>query len=507
MNKQATVLLIIDGFGESTKKDGNAIINASKPNIDKLTKQSPYAILKASGVDVGLPEGTIGNSEAGYTNIGAGKVVEQNITKINQSIETGDFFSIEEFSKAIENCKKNNSKLHLMGLLSDGGIHSHERHLYALLELAKRKGLDEVYVHCFMDGRDSLPASGENYIQKLEEKMHEKDLGKIATIIGRYYSMDRNNNWDRIKKAYDAIVFGKGKHESSAIQAIEGSYQKEVFDEFVEPIVISNGSKPISTIDDGDSIIFFNFRADRARELSEAFTNPKFNKFETKKMKLNFISMTNYDNIINSKVAFKTHLMNNTLGEVISNKGLKQARISEFEKSCNTTLFFDGKLDKPLKNLDITITKSENLENKDIGILNITSKAIETIESREYDFILVDIDNLDILGHTGNIDLTEKAVETLDECIGKILDVIQKNGDILIITSDHGNIEEMIDYKTGEQLTSNTINQVPIFLFGIDKAKLKDGRLCDVAPTILDVMNIKKPEEMKGQSLLIRGHG
>ena len=349
MSKKVTMLMILDGFGKNPNKEGNAVLGAKKPNLDKLMLSCPTAEVYASGPSVGLPEGQMGNSEVGHTNIGAGRIVYQELTRITKSIEDGDFFSIKEFTDAIENCKKNNSKLHLMGLLSDGGVHSHERHLYGLLELAKRKGFEDVYVHCFLDGRDTLPASGEGYIQKLEEKIKEKGVGKIATISGRFYAMDRDKRWERVKKCYDALVYAEGERAQSAIDAVESSYQKEVFDEFVEPTVIGNGAK----IEDGDSVIFFNFRPDRARQLTRALVDKEFTGFETKKMNLYFVTMTEYDSTMpNVHVAFKQEDLKNTFGEYISKKGLTQLRIAETEKYAHVTFFFNGGKEEPFKGED-----------------------------------------------------------------------------------------------------------------------------------------------------------
>ena len=509
MSKQTTMLIVLDGFGENQETDGNAIYNAKKPNIDNLMTICPTASIRASGEAVGLPEGQMGNSEVGYMNIGAGRIVSQNLTKITKSIEEGDFFSIKEFADAIEKCKKNNKKLHIMGLLSDGGVHSHERHLYALLELAKRKGMDDVYVHCFMDGRDTLPASGEGYLQKLEEKMKEKDIGKIATVCGRFYSMDRNKRWDRTEKSYNALVYGKGKKQPSAIQAIERSYQQEVFDEFVVPTVICNGNKPIAKIEDGDTVIFYNFRPDRAIQITRALVDPEFNEFKTEKMNLNFISMTEYDNTIpNVKAAFKPEKIKNTFGEYISHKKLKQLRITETEGNSHIITFFNCGREKKFTGEDRIIVHSPSVENYDMkpemSAYEITDKAIEAIGQQKYDCILMNYANCDLVGHTGNMMAEEKAIEVVDECIGRITNALKKQGGICLITSANGNAEQMIDHKTGEPFTSHTTNTVPLILFGMENVKLEDGTLCDIAPTLLNIMNVDKPKEMTGQSLLIK---
>ncbi len=510
MGKKVTMLMILDGFGKNPNKEGNAVANAKKPNIDKLMMKYPTAEVNASGKSVGLPEGQMGNSEVGHTNIGAGRIVYQELTRITKSIEDGDFFSIPELVEAMENVKKNNSKLHILGLVSDGGVHSHERHLYALLELAKRKGLDNnVFVHCFLDGRDTLPASGEGYIQKLEEKMQEKGVGKIASISGRFYAMDRDKRWQRVQKAYDAMVNGVGEKSTSAIQAIESSYQKEVFDEFVVPTVICNGDKPIATIEDGDSVIFFNFRPDRAREISRTFVDPEFNEFPTKKMNLDFVTMTQYDETLpNVKVAFKPEELKNTFGEYISNKGLTQLRIAETEKYAHVTFFFNGGREAQYPGEDRILIPSPKVETYDMkpemSAYEVTDKVLEAINSEKYDNIILNFANPDMVGHTGNIEAAEKAIEAVDECVGKIVDAINKNNGVLLITADHGNAEQMVDYKTGEPFTSHTTNPVPLILVGMENVKIKNGKLADLAPTMLDIMGLEKPSEMTGESLLVR---
>ncbi len=509
MSKELTMLVILDGFGKNPDKEGNAIANATKPNIDKLMMDYPTAEIQASGRAVGLPEGQMGNSEVGHTNIGAGRIVYQDLTRITKSIEDGDFFSIPELVEAVENCIKNGTKLHIMGLVSDGGVHSHERHLYGLLELAKRKGLENVFVHCFMDGRDTLPASGEGYIMKLEEKMEEKGVGKIASISGRFYSMDRDKRWQRTQKCYDALVYGKGERASSAVQAIESSYQKETFDEFVEPTVIYSGEKPVATIEDGDSVIFFNFRPDRARQITRALVDPDFNEFETKKLKLKFVCMTQYDETMpNVKVAFKPEVLKNTFGEYISKKGLKQLRIAETEKYAHVTFFFNGGEEKQYKGEDRILIPSPKVETYDMkpemSAYEVTDKVVDAINSEKYDSIILNFANPDMVGHTGSLEAAERAVEAIDECVGKIINALSKHNGKALITADHGNAEQMIDYKTGEPFTSHTTNPVPIILYGMENVKIKDGKLADLAPTMLDMMGLEKPEEMTGESLLVR---
>lgn len=511
MSKKLTMLMILDGFGENPNNEGNAVNLAKKPNIDKLRKICPVSHIDASGAAVGLPDGQMGNSEVGHTNIGAGRIVYQKLTKITKSIEDGDFFSIPEFTEAIENVKKNNSKLHIMGLLSDGGVHSHQRHLYGLLELAKRKGLDNnVFIHAFMDGRDTLPASGEGYIQELQEKMKEKGVGKIATLSGRYYAMDRDKRWDRVEKAYNALVRGEGVLAKDPIQAIEESYQQEIFDEFVVPTVITDANdQPLAKIESGDSVIFFNFRPDRARQLTRAIVDDKFDGFKTDKLDIDFVCMTEYDDTMpNVKIAFKPEELTNTFGEVVSKLGKKQLRIAETEKYAHVTFFFNGGREEPYPGEERILVNSPKVATYDLqpemSAYEVTEKVLEAINSEKYDTIILNFANTDMVGHTGNIDAAIKAVEAVDKCVGEIVEAVQKQNGVLLITADHGNAEQMIDYQTGEPLTSHTTNLVPLILVGMENVELKDGRLCDLTPTMLDIMEEQKPKEMTGESLLIR---
>ena len=509
--KKLTMLMILDGFGSNSEEEGNAIKKANTPNIDTLMKTYPITKISASGLAVGLPEGQMGNSEVGHTNIGAGRVVYQELTRITKAIEDGDFFSNEELINAIENCKKNNSKLHILGLVSDGGVHSHIRHLYGLLELAKRRDFEDVYVHCFLDGRDTPPASAENYIIELEDKMKEKGVGKIASISGRFYSMDRDKRWERVKKAYDAICRGEGAKSGNAVHAIENSYQKEVFDEFVEPTVITgaDGETPIATIEDNDSVIFFNFRPDRARQLTRAIVDPNFDGFETKKMNTYFVCFTSYDETMpNVHIAFKKQQIKNTLGEIISNHNMTQLRIAETEKYAHVTFFFNGGEEKQYKGEDRILIPSPKVETYDMkpemSAYEVTEKVVDAIESGKYNCIILNYANPDMVGHTGNLDAAIKAVEAVDECVGKVVKAIKDKKANLLITADHGNAEQMIDYTTGEPHTAHTTNLVPLILVTEkENQKLKpNGKLADLAPTILDLMNLEKPEEMTGESLL-----
>ena len=510
METKPVMLMILDGFGINNNADANAVKQANTPNIDKLMKKYKTTEIYTSGLKVGLPEGQMGNSEVGHTNIGAGRIVYQELTKITKSIEDGDFFAIPEFIEAIENCKKHNTKLHILGLLSDGGVHSHNRHLYGLLEMAKRRDFEDVYVHCFLDGRDTPPASAEGYLAELEEKMKEKSVGKIASISGRFYAMDRDKRWERVKKCYDALVYGEGNKATSTTIAIEDSYQKEVFDEFVEPTVICNGDTPIATIQENDSVIFFNFRPDRAREITRAIVDPNFDGFETKKMKTYFVCFTNYDETMpNVKIAFKKEPLVNTLGEVLSKNGLTQLRIAETEKYAHVTFFFNGGEEKQYPGEDRILVPSPKVATYDLqpemSAYEVTEKVVEAINSEKYNVIILNYANPDMVGHTGSLPAAIKAVEAVDECVGKVVDAMLAHDGTMLITADHGNCEQMIDYKTGEPHTAHTTNPVPLILVSNDeKLDIKSGKLADLAPTLLEILKIDKPNEMTGESILVK---
>ena len=509
-NKKVTMLMILDGYGINENVEGNAVKIANTPNLDKIFSENPNTIVHTSGVDVGLPEGQMGNSEVGHTNIGAGRIVYQDLQKINKSIEDGDFFSIPEFNKAIENCKEHNSKLHLIGLLSDGGVHSHNRHLYGLLEMAKRKDFEDVYVHCFMDGRDTPPSSGETYIVDLEKKILEKGVGKIATVSGRFYAMDRDKRWNRVELAYNALVKGEGEKASSAARAMEESYQREEFDEFVKPTVIldSNG-EPVAKIEENDSVIFFNFRPDRAREITRTIVDPDFDGFEREKFfKTYFVCMTPYDETMpNVEVAFKKEELKNTFGEYISKLGKTQLRIAETEKYAHVTFFFNGGKEEQYEGEDRILVPSPKVETYDLkpemSAEEVTNKVVEAIDSRKYDSIILNYANPDMVGHTGSLEAVVKALEFLDVCIGRVEEAIQRNDGELLIVADHGNCEQMLDYKTGEPHTAHTTNPVPLVLVGKLNKKLKEGCLADLAPTMLELMGLEQPTEMTGHSLLV----
>jgi len=509
MKNKLTMLMILDGFGENEEENANAVKLANTPNIDRLMKTCPTTKIYTSGLNVGLPDGQMGNSEVGHTNIGAGRIVYQELTRITKSIEDGDFFSNPELVEAIENCKKHNSKLHIMGLLSDGGVHSHIRHLFALLELAKRKDFEDVYVHCFMDGRDTSPSAGEMYITELEKKMREKGIGKIASISGRFYSMDRDKRWERTKKAYEALVHGEGEKAVSAIATIEDSYQKEIFDEFIVPTVITNGEEPIATIGKNDSVIFFNFRPDRARQITRALVDKEFKEFETKKdLDLYYVCMTSYDETMpNVKIAYKKEELTNTFGEYIASQGLTQLRIAETEKYAHVTFFFNGGEEKQYNGEDRILIPSPKVETYDMkpemSAYEVTDKVVEAINSEKYDCIILNYANPDMVGHTGSLEAAIKAIEAVDECVGRVVEAVQAKEGVLIITADHGNAEQMVDYKTGEPHTAHTTNHVPLILVGIENVKLKEGKLADLAPTMLQIMELHKPQEMTGESIII----
>lgn len=509
MSKKPVMLMILDGFGIAAKSKGNAVSIAKKPNIDKLLKEYPHTELQASGMAVGLPEGQMGNSEVGHLNIGAGRIVYQELTRITKSIEDGDFFKNEALLKAMKNAKENNSALHIMGLLSDGGVHSHINHLKGLLEFAKKEGLTKVYVHAFMDGRDVPPSSGLDYILQTENMMKEIGVGKIATVSGRYYAMDRDNRWERVELAYNALVLGKGNTATSATSAIENSYKDQKTDEFVVPCVLLEDGKPTATISNNDSVIFFNFRPDRAREITRAINDQDFTGFKRDNLNLVFVTMTQYDKTLEGvNVAFKPQTLVNTLGEYVSSKGLKQLRIAETEKYAHVTFFFNGGREKPYKGEDRILIPSPKVETYDMkpemSANEICDNVCKAIDDEKYDAIILNFANPDMVGHTGNMEAAEKAVEMVDKCIGRIITEIGKHNGQLLITADHGNCEQMIDYKTGEPFTSHTTNPVPLILYGRNDVKLKNGRLCDLAPTLLDLMGLEKPEEMTGESLLVR---
>lgn len=509
-NKKPYALIIMDGFGVNDRHEGNAIYAAKTPNIDKILAECPHSIVHASGMDVGLPEGQMGNSEVGHTNIGAGRIVYQELTRITKSIDDGDFFENEALKKAIENCKKNNSALHLMGLLSDGGVHSHIKHLFGLLQLAKKNEIENVYVHAFLDGRDVPPSSGASYVKQLVEKMRELGVGKISSVMGRYYAMDRDNRWERVEKAYNAIVLGEGNKDTSAVSAVEKSYNNDVTDEFVVPTVITDDNgNPVGTVSDGDSVVFFNFRPDRAREITRTIVDEEFNGFERKYFNTYYVCMTQYDaSMPNVDVAFRPEKLEDTFGEYISKKGLRQLRIAETEKYAHVTFFFNGGVENVYDGEDRALINSPKVATYDLqpemSAFEVTEEVVKRIKSGEYDVIILNFANCDMVGHTGVFDAAVKAVETVDTCLGKTIDAITEMGGVALVTADHGNADQMVDYDTKEAFTAHTTNVVPLVLVGEENVKLKNGRLADLAPTMLDLMGLEKPEKMSGESLIER---
>ena len=507
-NKQY-ILMIMDGVGLNDETKGNAFKLANTPNIDRLIAKYPNTYIATSGLAVGLPDGQMGNSEVGHTNIGAGRIVYQDLTRITKDIDDGNFFENEQFINAIQNVKRNNSSLHLMGLLSDGGVHSHNSHLYALLELAKQKGVENVYIHAFLDGRDTPPTSAIEYIKELEEKIKEIGVGKIATLAGRYYAMDRDKRWDREKLAYDAMVNGIGNKFKTVQKAVENSYEAQEFDEFVKPIVITDEEgNEIAKIKDKDSVIFFNFRPDRARQIVRVITEPDFSEFETVKMNnLYFVTMTEYDETLNHvHVAYKPQALKNTLGEVLSNRGYTQVRCAETEKYAHVTFFFNGGEEKQYKGEDRILVASPKVATYDLkpemSAYEVTDKIIDAIESKKYDVIIMNYANGDMVGHTGIIEKAIEAVEALDTCVGKVISKLEEVGGEALITADHGNCEYMLDLKTGEAITSHSTFDVPLIVVSDRVKSLKNGRLCDLAPTLLALMGEEKPSEMTGESLV-----
>jgi len=509
MKNKLVSLIILDGFGINPRSEGNAIMAANKPNLDSFMKNYTNTVIHTSGMDVGLPKGQMGNSEVGHTNIGAGRIVYQELTRITKSIEDGDFFKKQEFAGAMENCKSNGSKLHLFGLLSDGGVHSHNTHLYALVEMAKQYGLKEVYIHCFFDGRDVPPDSAKGYVEELEAKLDEIGTGRIASVMGRYYAMDRDNRWERVKLAYDAMTLGKGLTAATAGQAVAESYARQEFDEFVKPTVIVKDGKPLATIGKNDSVIFFNFRPDRAREITRTFVDPEFSGFERPNgfFPLYYVCMTQYDKTIpNVKVAFKPESLTNTFGEYISNNGLKQLRIAETEKYAHVTFFFNGGVEAMYEGEDRALIPSPKVATYDLkpemSAYEVTGEVLKRIDSKQYDVIILNFANCDMVGHTGIFDAAKAAVETIDVCLGKIIKAIQAQNGVALITADHGNAEQMIDYGTGGPFTAHTTNVVPLIGIGLGDRQLKEGRLADLAPTMLELLGLEKPAEMTGESLL-----
>lgn len=512
MGKKPTVLMILDGYGLHDNTSGNAVAEGNTPVIDQLMSEYPWVKGNASGMEVGLPDGQMGNSEVGHLNMGAGRIVYQDLTKITKSIQDGDFFENEALLSACENVKKQQSDLHLMGLVSDGGVHSHNTHIYGILELAKKQGLSNVYVHCFLDGRDTPPASGKEYVEELEAKMKEIGVGKVATVMGRYYAMDRDNRWDRVEKAYLAMTKGEGETAVSAPEGIQQSYDAGKNDEFVLPTVVMENGTPLATIKDKDSVIFFNFRPDRAREIARTFCDDTCEGFERgKRIATTFVCFTDYDITIQNKLAaFTKDEITNTFGEYLANKGLAQARIAETEKYAHVTFFFNGGVEEPNKGEERILVKSPKVATYDLkpemSAYEVCDKLVQAIRSKAYDVIIVNFANPDMVGHTGIEAAAIKAVEAVDVCVGKAVDAICEVNGQLFICADHGNAEQLIDEKTNEAFTAHTTNPVPFILVNAEKSYgLREGGcLADIAPTLIQLMGMEQPKEMTGTSLLIK---
>lgn len=511
MSKRPTVLMILDGYGLNENKHGNAVAQANTPVIDRLMEEYPFVHGNASGLDVGLPDGQMGNSEVGHLNMGAGRIVYQDLTKITKAIQNGDFFDNPELLRACQNAKDHDSALHLLGLVSDGGVHSHIGHIYGLLELAKRQGLKKVYVHCFLDGRDTPPASGLEYVQELTDEMKEIGVGEVASVSGRYYAMDRDNRWERVEKAYDAMIKGEGVEAEDAVKAIKVSYENEVTDEFMLPTVIVKDGKPVAKIQDNDSVIFFNFRPDRAREITRTLCAEEFDGFEReRRIQTTYVCFTEYDvTIPNKTIAFPKTEIRNTLGEHLSKCGLTQARIAETEKYAHVTFFFNGGVEAPNPGEDRILVNSPKVATYDLkpemSAFEVCDKLVDAIRSKKYDVIIINFANPDMVGHTGIEKAAIQAVEAVDACVGRAVEAIKEVDGQMFICADHGNAEQLIDEKTGEPFTAHTTNQVPFILVNADGYDLREGgRLADIAPTLLELMGVVQPEEMSGKSLLIR---
>ena len=502
--KTPTTLIIMDGFGLGPKYPGNAVENTPKPHLENIFKECPGCRLSASGLDVGLPEGQMGNSEVGHTNIGAGRVVFQDLPHISRDIDSGEFFKNPAYLEAMEHCREWGTALHLMGLLSDGGVHSHITHLFALVKMAKEQGLEKVYVHCFLDGRDVPPSSGKSYVEQLQAKLDELGTGRIATVMGRYYAMDRDKRWDRVQRAYDAIALGEGIFEEDPAAAVQKSYDSGVTDEFMEPVVCAKGAQ----VRDNDSIIFYNFRPDRAREITRCFVDEDFQDVERKKgfVPVDFVCTTEYDATMpNVTVAYPRQKLENIFGEYISKLGLTQLRIAETEKYAHVTFFFNGGVETVFPGEDRVLIASPKVATYDLqpemSAYQVTEEAVKRIESGAYDVIILNFANCDMVGHTGVYEAACRAVTAVDECVGRVVEATSRMGGVSLITADHGNAERMAD-EDGEPFTAHTTNLVPFYIV-VASVRLRDGRLADIAPTMLDLMGLEKPKEMDGETLIV----
>ena len=502
--KKPLVLIIMDGFGLDHNTEGNAIHAAATPNLSRIFAENPFTAIGASGMDVGLPDGQMGNSEVGHTNIGAGRVVYQELTRITKSIQDGDFQKNEALCAAMDNAKTH--ALHLIGLLSDGGVHSHLNHLFGLLDMAKTSGVSKVFVHCLMDGRDVPPTSGKDFVAALQDKLDALGVGSIATVMGRYYAMDRDNRWDRVEKAYAAMVYGEGEQNSDAVAAMAASYDAGVTDEFVVPTVCDANGK----ISAGDSVVFFNFRPDRAREITRTFVDPAFDGFERKNgfFPLTYICMTQYDATMpNVQVAFKPQSLGNTLGEYLGKNDMTQLRIAETEKYAHVTFFFNGGVEREFPGEDRVLINSPKVATYDLqpemSAYPVCDAVVERIRSGKYDVIILNYANCDMVGHTGVFDAAKAAVEAVDTCVGKTVDAVLEMGGVALITADHGNADRMTE-EDGSPFTAHTTNPVPFCVVGHDCTLREGGRLCDIAPTMLEILGLKQPEDMDGQTLIAK---
>ena len=503
MNKTPTVLVIMDGFGMGNPGAGNAVFLANTPVLDRLFAENAHTTLSASGLDVGLPDGQMGNSEVGHTNIGGGRVVFQDLPRISRAIDSGEFFKTPAYNKAMDDCLQKGSSLHLYGLLSDGGVHSTVEHLWALLKMAKDKGLEKVYIHAFLDGRDVSPTSGKDFVAQCVEKCAEIGVGKIATVMGRYYAMDRDKRWERLQMAYDAMVYGEGVQNSDPVDAVVRSYENGVTDEFVEPVVCDSRG----TISNNDSIIFFNYRPDRAREITRAIVDPEFDGFPREFFPTTYVCNTEYDaSMPNVLVAWPRIAVKNGLGEYLSSLGMTQLRIAETEKYAHVTFFFNGGVETQYPGEDRVLVASPKVATYDLqpemSACEVCDKCVERIRSGAYDVVILNFANCDMVGHTGVLEAAVKAVETVDACVGRVVDAALEMGGIAMITADHGNAEQMVQ-PDGSPMTAHTTNRVPFILCGAG-TELREGRLADIAPTILDVMGLACPPEMDGKTLIVR---
>lgn len=508
MRKKPVMLMILDGWGIGEDYPGNGVMLANTPNFDNLVSNYPNTTIEASGEYVGLPEGQMGNSEVGHLNIGAGRVVYQELPRITKAIEDGEFFKNEGILAGLENVKSNNSKIHLMGLVSDGGVHSHVKHLYGLLEMMKKNNIEDVYVHVILDGRDVGPKAGKAQVKELQNKMDKIGVGKIATVSGRYYTMDRDKRWERTELAYDAMVLGQGEKSIDPIVAIENSYNKEITDEFIIPTVIVEDGKPIANIEDSDTVIFFNFRPDRARQITRAIVDQNFIGFKRKKtVRTFYITMTEYDTTMpNVNVLYKSEVPLNTLSQCISTKGLNQVKIAETEKYAHVTFFLNGGIEEPYMNEDRALIPSPKVATYDLkpemSAEKVKEEVINRLNMDKYDLIVINFANADMVGHTAIIPAVTKALETVDRCMGQILETLKEKEGIALITADHGNSEKLLD-ELGNPFTAHTTNKVPLILVGEDRNLKEQGKLADIAPTILELMGQEKPKEMTGNSLLV----